>query len=343
MKRFWFLIPLAAFLALAVVLAVGLKLDPREVPSPLIDKPAPKFALPRLDDAGKTIRLDDMRGKVWVLNVWASWCVACREEHPLLVEFAKKQVVPLYGLNYKDKRDDATALAGPLRQSVRRVALRRRRPGRHRLRRLRRARDLRHRPGRRHPPEAHRPADARRAREQDRAAAEEARCLRRCRRRSSRCCSRSARRWRAAKEAAPEAADPALEARMTRITAELRCLVCQNQTIADSNAGLAVDLRRETREHAAPGQERRGDHRLHDRPLRRLRALPAAAEVDHRAALVRPGGDAAARRHGAAAGAAAADRSWPPTPSSPTRTTRPSARRSDPAPRPTPAAATARP
>ncbi len=109
MKRFWFLIPLAAFLALAVVLAVGLKLDPREVPSPLIDKPAPKFALQRLDDAQKTIRLDDMRGKVWVLNVWASWCVACREEHPLLVEFAKKRVVPLYGLNYKDKREDATA------------------------------------------------------------------------------------------------------------------------------------------------------------------------------------------------------------------------------------------
>ena len=108
MKRFWFLIPLAAFLALAVVLAVGLKLDPREVPSPLIDKPAPKFALQRLDDAGKTIRLDDMRGKVWVLNVWASWCVACREEHPLLVEFARKKVVPLYGLNYKDKREDAT-------------------------------------------------------------------------------------------------------------------------------------------------------------------------------------------------------------------------------------------
>ena len=109
MKRLWFLIPLAAFFALAAVLAVALKLDPREVPSPLIDKPAPKFALQRLDDAAKTIRLDDMRGKVWVLNVWASWCVACREEHPLLVEFAKKRVVPLYGLNYKDKREDASA------------------------------------------------------------------------------------------------------------------------------------------------------------------------------------------------------------------------------------------
>jgi cytochrome c biogenesis protein CcmG/thiol:disulfide interchange protein DsbE len=109
MKRLWFLVPLVAFFALALVLAVGLKLDPREVPSPLIDKPAPKFALPRLDDAAATIRLDDMRGKVWVLNVWASWCVACREEHPLLVAFSKKHVVPIYGLDYKDKRADANS------------------------------------------------------------------------------------------------------------------------------------------------------------------------------------------------------------------------------------------
>ena len=109
MKRFWFLIPLAAFLALAVILAVGLKRDPREVPSPLIGKPAPAFALPRLDDPSKTVRLEDMRGKVWILNVWASWCVACREEHPLLMAFAKKGLVPIYGLDYKDERADATA------------------------------------------------------------------------------------------------------------------------------------------------------------------------------------------------------------------------------------------
>jgi cytochrome c biogenesis protein CcmG, thiol:disulfide interchange protein DsbE len=109
MKRFWFLIPLAAFFGLAIMLAVGLKLDPREVPSPLIDKPAPRFVLARLDDAAQTIRLDDMRGKVWVLNVWASWCVACREEHPVLVEFSKRHVVPIYGLNYKDQRPDANA------------------------------------------------------------------------------------------------------------------------------------------------------------------------------------------------------------------------------------------
>ena len=109
MKRLWFLIPLGAFLALAIVLAVGLKLDPREVPSPLIDKPAPKFALARLDDAAKTVRLDDLKGKVFILNVWASWCVACREEHPILLDFAKKRVVPVYGLNYKDTRPDASA------------------------------------------------------------------------------------------------------------------------------------------------------------------------------------------------------------------------------------------
>jgi len=109
MKRLWFLIPLGAFLALAIVLAVGLKRDPREVPSPLIDKPAPKFALARLDDAGKTVRLDDLKGKVFILNVWASWCVACREEHPVLLDFAKKRVVPVYGLNYKDTRPEASA------------------------------------------------------------------------------------------------------------------------------------------------------------------------------------------------------------------------------------------
>ena len=109
MKRLWFLIPLAAFLALAAILAVGLKRDPREVPSPLIDKPAPAFSLTRLDDAQKTISLADLRGRVWILNVWASWCVACREEHPLLVDFSKRKTVPVYGLNYKDKRDDAQA------------------------------------------------------------------------------------------------------------------------------------------------------------------------------------------------------------------------------------------
>lgn len=105
MKRF--LLPLAIFLVLIVFLAIGLRLNPREVPSPLIDKPAPAFSVPTLDGGGKTLARDDLRGKVWLLNVWASWCVSCREEHPVLVELAKRNVVPIYGLNYKDARPDA--------------------------------------------------------------------------------------------------------------------------------------------------------------------------------------------------------------------------------------------
>ena len=93
------------FLVLVVFLGIGLRLDPKEVPSPLIDKPAPAFALARLDKPEQKISRDDLLGKVWLLNVWASWCVACRQEHPLLVEFAKAKLLPIYGLNYKDKPD----------------------------------------------------------------------------------------------------------------------------------------------------------------------------------------------------------------------------------------------
>jgi cytochrome c biogenesis protein CcmG/thiol:disulfide interchange protein DsbE len=98
------LVPLVVFLGLVWFLAAGLWLDPKEVPSPLIGKPAPAFTLTRLDDAAQSIRREDMLGKVWMLNVWASWCVACREEHPVLVEFARKKLLPIYGLNYKDER-----------------------------------------------------------------------------------------------------------------------------------------------------------------------------------------------------------------------------------------------
>jgi cytochrome c biogenesis protein CcmG/thiol:disulfide interchange protein DsbE len=97
---------------LVVFLAIGLKLNPREVPSPLIDKPAPAFQLARLDDPAQSVRLEDLRGQVWLLNVWASWCVACLQEHPLLVEFSRSGSVPIYGLNYKDKPDAAAAWLG---------------------------------------------------------------------------------------------------------------------------------------------------------------------------------------------------------------------------------------
>ena len=105
MKTLRFLIPLGLFFVLVAFLAVGLKLDPREVPSPLIGKPAPKFALPLLANPNQSMRREDLLGKVWILNVWASWCAACRDEHPLLVEYSRAKRVPIYGLNYKDTRE----------------------------------------------------------------------------------------------------------------------------------------------------------------------------------------------------------------------------------------------
>ena len=107
MSKLRFLLPLAVFVLLVGFLAVGLKLDPREVPSPLIGKPAPAFALTRLDDSAKTVRREDMLGRVWVLNVWASWCAPCRDEHPHFVAFSKTKAVPIVGLNYKDTRPAA--------------------------------------------------------------------------------------------------------------------------------------------------------------------------------------------------------------------------------------------
>jgi len=102
-----YLIPLALFLVLVVFLAIGLGRDPHEVPSPLINKSAPAFRLAQLKDPSKTFSSEDMRGKVWILNVWASWCVSCRDEHPLLIEYARTGAVPIYGLNWKDKPEDA--------------------------------------------------------------------------------------------------------------------------------------------------------------------------------------------------------------------------------------------
>ena len=105
-----FLIPLILFVVLIVFLAIGLNRDPHEVPSPLINKPAPAFEVPQLADPTKSFSPASMKGQVWILNVWASWCVACREEHPVLVELAKSQVAPVVGLDYKDKREDGMAM-----------------------------------------------------------------------------------------------------------------------------------------------------------------------------------------------------------------------------------------
>jgi cytochrome c biogenesis protein CcmG/thiol:disulfide interchange protein DsbE len=106
MKR---LIPFAIFIILAGFLAIGLQLNPREVPSPLIGRPAPAFTLPLLSDPAKTLSPADLRGQVWLLNVWASWCASCRQEHDILLDLARRGVAPVYGLDYKDQPDAARA------------------------------------------------------------------------------------------------------------------------------------------------------------------------------------------------------------------------------------------
>lgn len=103
------ILPFVLFIVLVGFLGKGLFLNPREVPSPLIGKPAPVFTAPILGDASKTFSSNDMKGKVWMLNMWASWCAACRDEHPLLVEMFEHKV-PLYGLAYKDVEADALAV-----------------------------------------------------------------------------------------------------------------------------------------------------------------------------------------------------------------------------------------
>jgi len=101
-----YLIPLIIFLGLLAFLAIGLGRDPHEVPSPLVNKPAPQFQLAQLHNPDKKFSADQMRGKVWLLNVWASWCVSCREEHPYLLQLSRTRKVPIYGLDWKDQRED---------------------------------------------------------------------------------------------------------------------------------------------------------------------------------------------------------------------------------------------
>ena len=109
MKILRWSLPLAIFVVVLAFLFVGLFRDPREVPSPLIGKPAPAFSLARLHEPEARLSTQDMRGQVWLLNVWASWCVSCRVEHPLLLELSKANVVPVVGLDYKDKPDEGKA------------------------------------------------------------------------------------------------------------------------------------------------------------------------------------------------------------------------------------------
>ena len=102
-----YLLPLAIFVFLVVLLAMGLQLDPKKVPSPFIGKPAPTFSLPTLYRQDMVIGNEQMKGQVWLLNVWASWCVSCRAEHKVISKLATMKLLSVVGLNYKDKREDA--------------------------------------------------------------------------------------------------------------------------------------------------------------------------------------------------------------------------------------------
>ena len=195
-----------------------------------------------------------MQGQVWLLNVWASWCVACRQEHPLLVELARRKAVPIVGLNYKDKPDAAKGWlaqwGNPYDLSVKdldgRVGIE--------YRRVRRARDVPDRQERRDPLQADRPDHRRGVDEEDAA--------------DDRGAAPVMKRLLAllmlalplavlAADATPTDLDPVSAKRAVDISAQLRCLVCQNQSIAESNAELAVDLRRQVNEQIKAGKSDR--------------------------------------------------------------------------------------
>ena len=104
-----YLLPVLVFFVLVMLFVVGLDHDPHLVPSPLIDKPVPAFELPVLDNPGVRLTADDLKGEVVLINVWASWCVSCRDEHPLLIDLSRNKAIKIYGLNYKDSREAALA------------------------------------------------------------------------------------------------------------------------------------------------------------------------------------------------------------------------------------------
>lgn len=240
-----FLVPLALFVVLVLFLAVGLRLDPREVPSPLVNKPAPAFKLAQLEQPELQFSPEDLKGKVWVFNVWASWCVACRQEHPVLMDFARAQIAPLIGLDYKDQRKDAL---GVLKRSGNPYDLT--------------AFDADGRVGIDYGvygvPESYvidkagvirykhiGPITSEALQKTIIPLINELKKIVKILYVWILVFLTSGGVW--AKEAMPLADDPAVEQRLIVISEELRCLVCQNESLAGSRSDLAMDLRRELR------------------------------------------------------------------------------------------------
>jgi cytochrome c-type biogenesis protein CcmH len=251
MRRVLYLLPLAAFLAMAAWFAIGLTKDPSKLPSALLDRPAPEFMLPALPGSdAPALSSATLQGKVSLVNVFASWCVPCRAEHPILMRLAGETGVPVYGISYKDKADDSLRFLRDARQSVPGHRPRRERPCGHRVGRLRRARDFRRRPHWPYPSQACR-TDHAQGPAGDLAAAD----------RGTRPMRRLLFLVALIVLTAPALAvlpdemlpDPALEARARLLSREIRCQVCQNQSIDDSAAPLAADLRRLVRERLVAG------------------------------------------------------------------------------------------
>ncbi|MDX1541470.1 MAG: DsbE family thiol:disulfide interchange protein [Geminicoccaceae bacterium] len=109
LRRLTFLLPVVVFVVVAIALGIGLRRDPQDLPSALIGKPVPAFRLPAVQGRSLGLASSDLKGEVALVNVFASWCTACRYEHPLFMRLADDGVVPIHGLNYKDRPEDAAA------------------------------------------------------------------------------------------------------------------------------------------------------------------------------------------------------------------------------------------
>lgn len=123
LRRLVYLVPLVAFIAIAGYFYLGLQRDSRKLPSVLIDQPVPSFALPPLFDDKPGLRTADLGGEVALVNVFASWCAPCRVEHPILIRLANNEKVPLYGINHKDRPEDAKRWLAELGDPYRRIGV----------------------------------------------------------------------------------------------------------------------------------------------------------------------------------------------------------------------------